>query len=112
LQRNTSFAFPKLVCRLEKSGFLQAKIHKNYTKIKKGSGEESPKPLVPLAGLEPARYCYQRILSPQRLPFRHKGTLPLYSSKSPSACPAFLTISLENARNLPPLDTVAREKAL
>ena len=29
--------------------------------------------LVPAAGLEPARYCYQRILSPSRLPFHHAG---------------------------------------
>ncbi len=29
--------------------------------------------LVPVAGLEPARYRYPRILSPLRLPFRHTG---------------------------------------
>ena len=28
----------------------------------------SPAFLVPMAGVEPARYCYQRILSPSRLP--------------------------------------------
>lgn len=27
--------------------------------------------MVLIAGLEPARYCYHRILSPKRLPFRH-----------------------------------------
>ena len=27
--------------------------------------------MVPLTGLEPERYCYQRILSPQCLPFHH-----------------------------------------
>ena len=31
---------------------------------------------VPAAGLEPARYCYQWILSPPRLPFRHAGVFP------------------------------------
>ena len=31
--------------------------------------------LVPGAGLEPARACAQRILSPLRLPFRHPGTI-------------------------------------
>ena len=30
--------------------------------------------LVPGAGFEPARSYDQRILSPQRLPFRHPGT--------------------------------------
>ena len=29
--------------------------------------------LVPVVGLEPTRYRYQRILSPLRLPFRHTG---------------------------------------
>ena len=29
--------------------------------------------VVPEAGLEPARYCYQRILSPLCLPFHHSG---------------------------------------
>ena len=29
--------------------------------------------MVPMAGLEPARYHYQRILSPPRLPFHHTG---------------------------------------
>ncbi len=31
--------------------------------------------VVPRAGVEPARPYGQRILSPQRLPFRHPGTL-------------------------------------
>ena len=30
--------------------------------------------VVPRAGVEPARPFGQRILSPQRLPFRHPGT--------------------------------------
>ena len=30
--------------------------------------------MVPRAGVEPARPFGQRILSPQRLPFRHPGT--------------------------------------
>src|ERR1044072_1863553 len=33
------------------------------------------KGLVPRAGVEPARPFGQRILSPQRLPFRHPGVL-------------------------------------
>ena len=31
--------------------------------------------MVPRAGVEPARPFGQRILSPQRLPFRHPGML-------------------------------------
>jgi hypothetical protein len=34
---------------------------------------ESLRVLVPRAGLEPARGCPRRILSPLRLPFRHLG---------------------------------------
>ena len=35
--------------------------------------------LVPVAGLEPARYRYQRILSPSRLPIPpHRRTVILY----------------------------------
>ena len=34
--------------------------------------------LVPKAGLEPARCCQQRILSPSRLPFHHTGKLLIY----------------------------------
>ena len=30
---------------------------------------------LPEKGLEPPRYCYQWILSPPRLPFRHSGLL-------------------------------------
>ena len=30
--------------------------------------------MVPVVGLEPTRYRYQRILSPSRLPFHHTGT--------------------------------------
>ena len=37
--------------------------------------------LVPRAGLEPARPCGLRILSPLRLPFHHRGNLLLYRSK-------------------------------
>ena len=33
--------------------------------------------MVPRAGVEPARPFGQRILSPQRLPFRHPGMLPV-----------------------------------
>ena len=29
--------------------------------------------VVPVVGLEPTRYRYQRILSPSRLPFHHTG---------------------------------------
>ena len=31
--------------------------------------------MVPVVGLEPTRYRYQRILSPSRLPFHHTGKL-------------------------------------
>ena len=31
--------------------------------------------LVPDVGLEPTRYCYQRILSPSRLPFHQSGLI-------------------------------------
>ena len=31
-------------------------------------------PAVPEVGLEPTRHCWQRILSPPRLPFRHSGS--------------------------------------
>ncbi len=35
--------------------------------------------LVPVVGLEPTRYCYQRILSPSRLPIPpHRRALILY----------------------------------
>ena len=33
---------------------------------------------MPREGLEPSRYCYQRILSPLRLPFRHPGKSEKY----------------------------------
>ena len=33
---------------------------------------------VPEEGLEPSRHYWQRILSPQRLPFRHSGTGSLH----------------------------------
>ena len=36
--------------------------------------------MVPKAGLEPARYRYQRILSPSRLPFHHFGMNKKYYS--------------------------------
>ena len=45
----------------------------------------TPSTMVPEAGLEPARFCNQRILSPQRLPippFGRRPQLPL----SPSPC--------------------------
>ena len=32
--------------------------------------------MVPVVGLEPTRYRYQRILSPSRLPFHHTGVSP------------------------------------
>ena len=34
--------------------------------------------MVPVVGLEPTRYRYQRILSPSRLPFHHTGKLLEY----------------------------------
>jgi hypothetical protein len=41
--------------------------------------------VVPRAGVEPARPFGQRILSPQRLPFRHPGMLSV-SQTIPSLC--------------------------
>ena len=38
--------------------------------------------VVPRAGVEPARPYGQRILSPQRLPFRHPGTCSENSMRS------------------------------
>ena len=42
-----------------------------------GQARNSLPDLVPGAGLEPARACAQRILSPLRLPFRHPGDIHL-----------------------------------
>ena len=36
--------------------------------------------LVPVVGLEPTRYRYQRILSPPRLPFQHTGIFNFYTA--------------------------------
>ena len=36
-----------------------------------------PSVLVPGEGVEPSRYCYRRILSPLRLPFRHPGEVTI-----------------------------------
>ena len=38
----------------------------------------NPAFLVPMAGVEPARYCYQRILSPSRLPIPSHRRILLY----------------------------------
>ena len=42
--------------------------------------------MVPGAGLEPARLFRQRILSPQRLPFRHPGKTLRYYEEFLSFC--------------------------
>jgi hypothetical protein len=47
----------------------RAKLMKVVKRLGKG--------MVPRAGVEPARPFGQRILSPQRLPFRHPGMLPV-----------------------------------
>ena len=50
--------------------------HLIHPKIKEKHQPLYQKPvlnMVPKAGLEPARYRYQRILSPSRLPFHHFG---------------------------------------
>ena len=51
-------------------------IYRSSTKNKALAICEKPyfKPM-PEKGLEPPRYCYQWILSPPRLPFRHSGLL-------------------------------------
>src|SRR5688572_1837249 len=41
--------------------------------------------MVPRAGVEPARPFGQRILSPQRLPFRHPGTRAVKIAFTPQA---------------------------
>ena len=40
---------------------------------KKAASQRETAFLVPGTGLEPARYCYQGILSPRCLPFHHPG---------------------------------------
>ena len=55
------------------------------------------KGMVPRAGVEPARPFGQRILSPQRLPFRHPGKL------SVSLIVPSLSVSLK--QNYPNVDT-------
>src|SRR5205823_12743966 len=51
-----------------------------------GQDRKSLSDTMPGAGLEPARACAQRILSPLRLPFRHPGTtLSRYETKTPGA---------------------------
>ena len=56
--------------------------------------------MVPRAGVEPARPFGQRILSPQRLPFRHPGML------SVSLILASLSVSLK--QKYPNVDTSVR----
>lgn len=59
-------AIPPLLCAPVK--------RKIYEKEKDRAGERyAVAAVVPPAGLEPARPYGQRILSPQRLPFRHEG---------------------------------------
>ena len=45
------------------------------------------KGMVPRAGVEPARPFGQRILSPQRLPFRHPGLLSVTRIIAIISCP-------------------------
>ena len=52
--------------------------------------------MVPRAGVEPARPFGQRILSPQRLPFRHPGML--------SVSQIIARISVALNANIPDLD--------
>ncbi len=40
--------------------------------------------MVPVVGLEPTRYCYQRILSPSRLPIpSHRHLMPYQYTEAP-----------------------------
>lgn len=48
--------------------------------------------IVPRAGLEPARYCYQGILSPSCLPFHHQGIWEAQAGVEPA------NISFANCR--------------
>lgn len=47
------------------------------TAIEQTLGVQTLSLVVPEAGLEPARSCPLRILSPVRLPFRHSGNIQL-----------------------------------
>ena len=60
--------------------------------------------MVPRAGVEPARPFGQRILSPQRLPFRHPGTWSV-SLNIPR-----ISVSLKH--EYPEVDTLVREDAV
>jgi hypothetical protein len=67
--------------------------------------------MVPRAGVEPARPFGQRILSPQRLPFRHPGILcvtRILASLSYFREGHLNRDAYERARRQPPSDGVRR----
>ena len=51
------------------------------------------KPAVPKVGVEPTRHCWQRILSPPRLPFRHSGIECIVSEKAYGFRSAFASLT-------------------
>jgi hypothetical protein len=50
--------------------------------VQRKSVRRSSVVMVPGEGVEPSRYCYRRILSPLRLPFRHPGCRSTYEKIS------------------------------
>lgn len=51
----------------------KTRVNRQNKKTEPRTRSASRLSLVPVVGLEPTRYCYQRILSPSRLPFHHTG---------------------------------------
>ena len=52
----------------------QLNLKEHYLELVNTFDSNSNESLVPREGIEPTRHCWQRILSPQRLPFRHLGS--------------------------------------
>ena len=59
--------------------------------------------LVPGEGVEPSRYCYRRILSPLRLPFRHPGCAALDAPRIIAEIPGARAARLATTRANPHL---------
>jgi hypothetical protein len=57
--------------------------------------------LVPGEGVEPSRYCYRRILSPLRLPFRHPGSVSRAGPHLPGAGKNGIIAAMDTVRNNP-----------
>ena len=63
------------LCFRKGNRFSQKNRFKSLTVTQEKAGSCEPASLVPVMGLEPIRYRYQRILSPSRLPFHHTGVI-------------------------------------